>query len=243
MLNALKRFLPFDLTGINVYGINFPSAHEARWLTEQVEHSPDLGWLEEQAFQLFFTPDDTRLGYERHGMIEDGAPLCGAYTQQTFEYWLQEVNTPHGLERTAVPLRKDGKHVIRHFPPPLKIKGEVHCIRPWQFRGLDNFKRNRKQFRRQRVNVLVPYKVLTDLPLDENGQPQVLPSALAHKNYWFEEPERVHVLRCWMYVGVPEYWNDLLDVGFRGFKSVNRHTSKRPWLQEYYDFPKHPLEE
>lgn len=236
IINSLRRHLFPEMQS---YGINFPSAHEARWLTDQVARSPDLGYLEQLEFQLLFCPDDLRLGYSHHSLIEDGAPLCGAYTQETFEYWLQE----NDLERLAIPIRKNGPHTIRYAPPPLKIKGEVHAIRPWQFRGLDDYKRNLQQFRRQRVNVLVPYRVRSDLPLDENGQPQSLPSALAHKNYQFDTPERVYVLRAWMYIGIPEYWNDVLDAGFRGFKSVNRYTSKRGWLKEYYDFPKHRLEE
>jgi len=246
MLNALKRFVAPGLPEIDFYGVNLPSAHEARWLTEQARFSPDLGYLEQYEFQLLFAPSDFRLGYIRHGLIEDGVPLCGAYTQQTYEYWLQEVGLPQGgTERIDIPMRKDGPHVIRYSPPPLKIKGEVHAIRPWQFLGLDTFKRNTLQFRRQRVNVLVPYRVKSDVPLDQDGNPYSIPSALAHKNYQFEAPEKVHVLRAWMYVGMPEYWNDLLDAGFRGFKTVNHHVSrsKRPWLKEYYDFPKHSLEE
>ena len=242
MLNALKRFLSPDLADINAFGVKFPSVQEAKWLTDQTYHSPDLGYLEQFEYQLLFTVDDTRFGYERYGLIEDGKPLTGAYTQDTFEFWMQEHHNADGkLERLPIPIRKDGPHVLRYAPPPLKIKGEVHAIRPGQFRGLDDYKRNRKQFRRQRVNVLVPYTLrVNEVGADKHGIE--VPYQLRGKNHIFETPEKVYVLRAWMYVGIPEYWDHILDAGFRGFKAVNRYQSRRPWLKEYYDFPKHPLE-
>lgn len=243
MFQAMKRFLTPELIDINAFGVKFPSVQEAKFWTDQTFHSQDLGYLEQFEFQLLFTPDDTRLGYSHHSLIEDGVPLAGAYTQDTFAYWVQETAKPDGtVERLPVPIRQEGQPAARYFPPSLKIKGEVHAIRPYQFQALDDYKRNKKVFRRQRVHVLVPYKVLKNdnLALKEfknNEHP------LGGKNNWFADPEKVYVLRAWMYIGVPEFWNDLLDAGFRGFKSVNRYESRRPWLKEYYDFPKHPLEE
>lgn len=234
--SALQRLNPLPELSFN--GISFPSQHEARWLTDQVKHSPDLGYLEQFEFQLYFTPDDTRVGHERHSMIADGAPLCTAYTQDTFSYWVQETQRGDVLERIPIPMRQQGQPSVRYFPPALKIKGEIHAIRPWQFRGLDDHKRNREQFRRQRVNLLVPYReVVWRKDHTSDGQP--LPPALQGKN-GVHGPERVHVIRAWMYVGIPEYWDELFDAGFRGFKTVNHYESRRSWLKEYYDFPRKP---
>lgn len=242
MLSALKRFLSPGLIDVNVFNINFPSVQEAKWLTDQSFHSPDLGYLEQYEFQLLFSPDDTRLGYERHGLIEDGVPLAGAYTQETFSYWVQETALVNGtVERIPIPMRQQGQPAVRYFPPALKIKGEVHAIRPYQFRNLDDYKRNKKQFRRQRVNILVPYKVLRDEGHVLSRKAPAHTHPLSGKNYKFEDPERVFVLRTWMYVGMPEYWDNLFDAGFRGFKTVNHYQSRRDWLKEYYDFPKRPL--
>lgn len=242
MLSALKRFLSPGLIDVNVFNIKFPSVQEAKWLTDQSFHSPDLGYLEQYEFQLLFSPDDTRLGYERHSLIEDGVPLAGAYTQETFSYWVQESARSDGtVDRIPIPMRQHGQPAVRYFPPALKIKGEVHAIRPYQFRGLDDYKRNKKQFRRQRVNVLVPYKVLRDEGHVLSRKAPAYTHPLGGKNYKFEDPEKVYVLRAWMYVGMPDYWDNLFDAGFRGFKTVNHYQSRRDWLKEYYDFPKRPL--
>lgn len=234
MMKALKRFVSFD--DVNAFGVSFPSVHEAKWLSDQSRYTPDLGYLEQFEFQLLFTPDDTRLGYDRYGLISDSVPLGGAYTQDTFSYWVQEIDA----DRIPIPMRQEGQPSIRYFPPALKVKGELHAIRPYQFKGLDDYKRNRQQFRRQRVNVLLPYRVLQPEGQALRGQKNDT-HPLAGKNYQFEVQEKVYVIRAWMYVGVPEYWNNLFDAGFRGFKTVNHYESRRPWLKGYYDFPKKPL--
>lgn len=242
MLQALKRFLFADPSGVSFHGIKFPSVEEARWMTNQVFHSPDLGYLEQAEFQLLFVPDDMRLGYSHHSLIEESVPLAGGYTQNTFAYWVQTTEKPNGdVERIGIPLRQDGPHIVQYFAPPLKIKGEVHAVRSWQFQRTDEYKRNTKQFRRQRMNILVPYRVKSNFPLNPDGTPyKSQPVPLVGKNYQYEAPEKVYVLRCYMYVAMPEYWNNLLDAGFRGIKPVNRYESRRSWLKEYYDFPKVP---
>ena len=239
IMKALRRFVPFS--DVNAFGISFPSVHEARWLTDQSRYSPDLGYLEQSEFQLLFSPDDTRLGYSRYSLIEDSVVLGTAYSQETFSYWMQEVQAKDTVDRIPIPMRQQGTPTIRYFPPALKVKGELHAVRPWQFKGLDDYKRNREQFRRQRVNVLVPYR----MRVDEHGADLhgiEVPAALRGKGHVFDLPEKVYVIRAWMYVGLPDYWDNLFDAGFRGFKTVNHYESKRPWLKGYYDFPKHSLE-
>lgn len=238
LMKALRRFVPFS--DVNAFGVSFPSVHEARWLTDQSRYSPDLGYLEQSEFQLLFSCDDTRVGYERYSLVSDSVTLGTAYTQETFSYWLQEFQTKDGVERIPIPMRQQNAPSIRYFPPALKVKGELIAVRPYQFQGLDDYKRNREQFRRQRVNVLVPYRTR----VDEHGAALhgiEVPEALRGKGHIFDLPEKVHVIRAWMYVGIPGYWDNLFDAGFRGFKTVNYYESRRAWLKEYYDFPKHPL--
>lgn len=235
IMKALRRFgLP--LPELNVYNVKFPTPHEAKWLTDDVSRSPDLGYLEQFEFQLLFSPDETRIGYSQYDLVKESVYLGVGYTQNTYAYWMQDVEGA----RQAIPIRQDGKPMVRWFPPSLKIKGDIHAIQPYQFKNLDDWKRNRSVFRRQRVNILLPYRTVEwRKDHDTNGNP--LPPALQGKN-GVHSPERVHILRCWMYVGIPEYWDQLLDAGFRGFKPVNHYQSRRPWLQEYYDFPKIKLE-
>jgi len=213
--------------------INFPSEHEAHWQTDRMRYSPDYGWLEQFEYQLLFTPDDTKIGHSRHCLIEDSAFVATAYTVPSFNYWYIDADE----DRTPIPmLTYQRKHIIRYFPPPLKIQGEIHAVRPYEFLGLDTYKRNTVQFHRKRVNLIVPYKELMTSDYFSNDD-QPLPMCLRGKKGQMS-PEKVYIIRAWMYIGMPEYWDNLLDGGFRGFKTVNYYESRRPWLKEYYVYRK-----
>lgn len=212
-MNALAR--SFDA----LFGqrINFPDQAEVKWLNDQVKRSPDLGWLEQLEFALLFCPDDTKVGHSRHGLVSEGIHLCTAYTQHPYHFWEQRI----GDERIPIPLRaKQGAKPIdlgdlSQFPQPYKMQGELRIILPFQFRLLDDYKENLVQFQRKRVNVIIPY------------HDKVTP--------W---KEMVHVVRAYMYEGRPEYWDDVIDAGFRGFKPVRTFQSQRQWLKRYYAYPK-----
>ena len=220
-------------------GINFPSTHEARWLCDQVRYSPDLGYLEQKEWQLLFAVEDFKRSHSRYSLIEDSVFVATAYSTRKFNYWVLEA----GDERTPIPMEnfeEKAEQTIRYFPQPLKVKGELHLIRTHQFLGLDTFKMNTVQFRRKRVNVILPYRE-QGIILNQDAEGRELPIALQGKKF-FLSPEKVFVIRAWMYVGNPKYWDHLLDAGWRGFKPVNCYESRRPWLREYYDYPKRSLE-
>src|SRR5216110_2718935 len=82
-------------------GINFPSVHEARWMTERMQYSPDYGWLEQFEFQLLFCPDDTKISHSRHCLIEDSAFVATAYTTNNFNYWYMDA----GEYRIPIPMQ------------------------------------------------------------------------------------------------------------------------------------------
>lgn len=220
--------------------VKLPSVHEARWIVDNCKHTPDLAWLEQHEFQLLFACDDTKQGHSHHCLIEESAFIATAYTTQKYCYWYQQA----GDERIPIPMEApDGVQTVRYFPPPLKVKGELHIVRTPQFKELDNYKRNTVQFRRKRVNVLLPYRKLSKIKnVDENIPIRPLPRALQGNLHTHLSPEAVYVIRAWMYVGKPEFWDNLLDAGYRGFKTVNYYESKRKWLKEYYDYPRQHFE-
>jgi len=219
--------------------INFPSTHEAKWLTDQAMYSPDLGWLEQFEYQWLFAADDTRINHSRHTLVSDCEFGATAYTTQPFNYWVLEA----GDERVPVPMLSKGPSPIRYFPPSLKVRGELLKIRTHQFLGLDTYKRNTVQFKRKRITVLVPYRDGTYVGNTDEYGPMLkpVPRALQGTKHFMLSKEKVYVIRAWMYVAIPEYWDNILDAGWRGFKTVNYYESKRSWLKEYYDFPKQPL--
>lgn len=236
MKNALRMVFP------KLFGTpSLPSDHEVNWLNMSVAHSPDLGYLEQFEFQLLFCPDETQRGFPAHPLIEDSAFLCTAYTQKHFNYWQQRDGLP-------IPMLATNPTLTKLFPPSLKVKGELHAIRPYQFKELDNYKDNRVQFIRKRVSLIVPYREVLDLPEPTepnviDGVVQPLPLALMGKKGVLSPYEKVHIVKAWMYTGNPAYWDDLFDAGYSShiFKAVRTVESRRPWLKEYYTYPKHEI--
>lgn len=231
MLKALKRFIPGSEPFNQTFGLNLPDADEVKWLLNSIKHSPDLGWLEQKEGWLYFATDEMKSGHPRY-KLGSGAVLCTGYTEKLYNFWYQD----EGNDRVPIPMLAQGDHTVRYFPPPLRIQGELQYVPSSSFQQMDDYKRNTLQFRRQRVNILVPYHVESRGDRDEHGKE--LPKPLQGKNHTVKGPERVYVIRAWMYVGRPEYWNDVLDAGFRGFKTVRHVEGRRPWLKGYYTYPK-----
>lgn len=209
---------------------NLPDAKEVAWVSEQVRYTPDNSKLEQYEFQLLFSPDETQRGYPKYNLIEDSVFMCHAFTQKTYNYWQQR-------DGQLIPLEATAPAAVKYFPPSLRIKGELHAIKPYQFRELDRWKQNTVQYTRQRVKLLIPYREVIKSPYrDETGRE--LPKCLQGK-VGVTSPERVHIVRAWMYVGNDNYWDSLLSP--YNFHAVQHHESRRPWLKEYYSYPKREL--
>lgn len=207
--------------------VEFPTHLQCKQLSESVLRSPDLGVLEESEFQLLFCPDRTQRGCSEYSLIEESI-FCGyGFTEENFNYWQQR----DGL---CIPLMATDTRQWQWVPPSLKIKGEIHAVRPHQFRNLDLHKDNLVSFRRERLTFLVPSRPLYRLPeYYENGKP--LPLAIPRQIGVGRET--VGRVEAWMYIGVHDYWDDLLDGGYN-FKPVEHYPDKRPWLKEYYSLPR-----
>lgn len=210
-----KLFNPF----LREEELSFPKDLAAQ-LTASASRSPDLGVLEEAEFQLLFCPDRTMRGCSEYSLIDESAFVCYAWTLNKYQYYQQRDGLP-------IPLKGNRKEIL---VPSLKIKGELHAVRSGAFRELDNYKDNLVSFRRQRIKLLIPHRPLFKLPERyNNGKPIPLMT-----NQFVIGAERIsRPVEAWMYEGVPEYWDDLLDGGFN-FNKVSIYEDKRPWLGQYY---------
>lgn len=221
-MNALAKVFP------KLFGSpTLPDTSEVAWVNEQVRYTPDNSKLEQYEFQLLFSPDETQRGYPKYSLIEDSAFMCHAFTQKTFNYWQQR-------DGQLIPLEATAPAAVKYFPPSLRIKGELHAIRSYQFRELDRWKRNTVQYIRKRVKLLVPYREVIKSPywdLDGRELPKCLQGKVGATG-----PEMIHIVRAWMYVGNDKYWDELITP--YNFHSVQHHESRRPWLKEYYSYPK-----
>lgn len=194
--------------------------------------SPDLYMLEQYKWQLLFVPDEVQRGFPSYDMIAESVFRGHAWTRHPFEFWLKEL----GDDSYPIPMETKNRveAVSRYFPPPAKIKGEVHMIRPYQFAELDKYKLNGVKFFRRRIPLLFPYtQLLLKDNVDERNVP--LPLALRGKK-GTKSPEIIYIMRAWMYIGVPEFWRPLLKLG-SNYSIVKHYESKsRSWARPYYQF-------
>lgn len=218
---AVRMLLPNSKLGYQL-----PDADELRFMKEETRYTPDVAKLEEFEYQLYFACDDTQRGHPKHNLL-DGDYKCPGFTQQSFNYWFPEVP----WDEPSVPMEAEGYlNALKGMPPIAKIKGEIHKVRPSTLISLDIEKQNGIQFLRKKVRIVVPHRALKWVHDVNTIPPDV--EYVADNGLGLTK-ERVCVLRAWMYVGIPEYWDKLLNM--YSFHSVDTYEAKnRRWLKEYY---------
>src|SRR5258705_7834761 len=193
------------------------------------KYTPDIATLELSQFQLVFACDDLMLAGKNYPLIDDcSAKVCRAFTLRGYKFYIHRTD--------GVPVAMAAKQGNNRWDfSCLKIKGEVHSVLSSSMPKLDTHYQNGVQFIRVRTKLLYrssQHGVI--LNHDTQGRP--LPKALlGHKHFLL--PERVDIIEAWMYIGVPGYWNNLLDGGF-AFEPVRIIEPKedRSWLPKNYHY-------
>jgi len=208
-------------------GYNLPDKAWFQWMAEQTKYTPDIAKLEQYAFQLYFACDETQEGQSQYKLIEDGAYVCPAFTQSSFNYW--QPNIP--WEPPIPMLSKEIIKPLPFYPDIAKIKGQVYAIRPKCFLELDKYKLNGVKYQRNRVRLLVPYRSLKFIK-DLSNIPDDI-EFVSPEGHVGRSVEKIVVIRAWMYTGIPEYWDKLISAFDYG--SVQTYQSKnRAWCRTYY---------
>lgn len=224
MLKAAARLL-MPNSGL---GYDLP---EKEWFQfARNHHTPDIAKLEEYEYQLYFACDETQIKHLKHSLIKDGDYQCPAFTQSSFNYWLPEAPF---LPPVAMEAMGYGEYIMPNAPPKAKIKGELHAIRPYQFKELDNYKENGVQFQRTRVKLIVPFRRI-EFVKDRYNLPDWIDSVAEEggKSMGLTK-ESVAIIRAWMYTGVPKFWDKLISA--YDYRSVQAYEAKnRTWCKEYY---------
>lgn len=120
---------------------------------------------------------------------------------------------------------KDGTPVPIEDSKGHRIMGEMVAATPDAFLKLDKLRQNGVQFIRKHVSVLLP-----NCPQDNRMLPQFLGKG------------RVDTWKCWMYVGIPDYWENTAckwEAPWQVFSSVPVFTPKerhQSWLTPYYKY-------
>lgn len=236
--NIIRKVLP-------TYGYE-PVAPEFFYqMQEASKFTPDIAKLEQYPWQLFFAPDELKRDHFMHDKL---APDAGhssfqfpAFTQASYHFW-----DPPEAWNSPVPMKVEGfQNPLPFFPPIAKIKGEVHLIRPQLFHlSLDRYRQNTVEYRRERIRLIVPYREVKFLK-DHNLDPAFgVQEAFARSEYTGSSiktsEEKTCIIRAWMYIGEPQYWDPLIN-GY-DYGHVETFSAKnRRWCQEYYSIRRPPL--
>lgn len=189
--------------------------------------TPDVWKLEQSMYQLVFVPDDLMQGHRHNNLIAEygysgDTPLHpGCFTLERFTYFKKDL----GIESFGIPMEKKFKplgYIGSYNPSPSKIRGELYAILSPAIKTLDIHRQNGLQFRRIRTMIHLPYREV------RFSKEQPIPNIT---------PEFLRTVEAWMYVGVPEYWEDRISNLF-GINEVKKFELDQPkyWLEDYYKF-------
>lgn len=219
--NALRQIAP-------KLAYSLPDAAWLKYAQEETRYTPDVARLEEHGLQLYFACDETQKGHLKYDLVGENTYKCPGFTQKSFNYWDCEI--PFS---PPVPMEATGFHnAMPNYPDIAKIKGQILLIRPEALLKLDEYKENGVQYRREKARILIPYRALNYLH-DVHKLPDDCAQVLSSKLYL--TVEKMHVIRAWMYVGIPEYWDKLISAF--DYRSVQTFEAKnRTWCRTYYQY-------
>lgn len=208
-------------------------------LLAETVYTPDIAQLEARQFTRVFLPDDAQRTHPQYELIrEHSAYVCTGFTSTSFRLYRRKTD---GI---AVAMEDTSQDKVKFFPQgPCKIKGEIHLVQADGILKLDNHRQNGVQFLRKRIPIIFPHRKLKWIRGPEDMH-DVEQSDIRHYEHIPDRrigktKELVSLVRCEMYIGIPEYWNKLIDGGF-AFEEAEIFQPKafRSWLPKYYQFLK-----
>lgn len=195
---------------------------------QQYHRTPDLWYLQQHSRQNIFIPDDMKLGKPNHKLIEGHEPIHpDCYTSDLYTVFNKDLGT-HSF---PLPFEKDVDFEYHGWYKPelARIKGECYSLPSGLFwKVLDIHKDNGVQFLRKRVSIMLPWREIT---FKQGPDAEVWEKIPRISNDCFV------TRRAWMYVAVPQYWNNFIGVSL-GTRAVPIFEPIIPkvWLDKYYIF-------
>lgn len=180
----------------------------------EIRHTPDAPILERRYDQFVFVPNEMMSHQHSHHLLgESRFKIAMGFTESKYTFWKQNA----GEHTTAIPMQDTYKDCSK-----ARIKGEVYLIRSTHIPELDNYHKNGVEFRRELIKVLIPYRRAKNFR----------PRDRAAYEWLVSRVQFMGELTAWMYTGVPDYWNPLLEKGTKlfhqnkqGIKSLTRVNS------------------
>jgi hypothetical protein len=171
--------------------------------------TPDKIQLERREYQPLFVYDNMVKGESEHNLIE-GCYLAtnghgeshtpNIYTKDKYELWMSNANKYPVAFKSEAPgatmatFQKVGQGPVKSA----RIKGRLYKVRSDIMFVLDRHKKNGVEFLREKVDVLVPYRLFNGTVSGFNRL----------------SDEYVEDGKAWMYFGKSEFFEPLLDGGF-----------------------------
>lgn len=197
-------------------GMTVPSAD---WLNAAIKdtlYTPDAVNLERKQAQLFFIYNDLMDRRPRHNIINPHVELlCVGFTKGRYTMW--EKNNGKEVDVVVMDTSDETDSLVYGLDRPgvpCKVRGELYVMRSPGYFALDEHMKNTVQFVRQRVEIDVHYR-------RARGTKGILADSAL-----------MYTVRAWMYVGVPDYWDKILDGGYLSRKAdvyEPRHSDRGPY--------------
>lgn len=222
--------------------VAFADKNEALWeideLTrrekEKEKWTPDHLKLAQYSHQYMFVVDSLKKAQLQHWLIKEAATMkATAFTSDlyvSYDYGLgnqaYNIPIPHEEEKKPKP------YLSYMNAPPSIIAGELFLISDYTvFEKVDRLKANGVKFIRKRVDIQIPYrreKWIKDVSKIPSELIPITPGRAT--TGWY-----THNMKAWMYVGVKDYWEPLIDGGYL-FKPTPLIKPNSEWVEHYYLF-------
>lgn len=218
-------------------GVHRVDGPDLEWMAQSLTVcplTPDVWVLGQYEYQLIFLYGTMQRGHPQHQLVSSlGAFAATTYTDDKFTLWKKRL----GHESYPIALEGSGwKRPAWNEPPRSRVQGELYAIPRAMLYELDKHYQNTLEFERVRVPLVLPYKELYEIVGGTPFQQQIndrlkIPQAKATVS----SEIGVKLVRAWMYIGKPDYWNDQLG---HHFTPVGHYHSRVGWLGDYSAFTK-----
>src|SRR6266853_1978453 len=209
-------------------------------IAKEIEYTPDAPELARCEHHHLFVIDDLQRGRKYHNVLSSGGAtwIATAFTEAQFHCWKRLPDVPTNVkeelspiqvaESLVIPLPKkdqltttewveNNKHHNR-YDHWAKIIGELWKVPSDHFYLLDKFMENGKVFRRRRIALEVPLRMLY-----RNGDSTHIERIISEQG-------------AYMYIGIPEFWEPQIDGGYL-FQPMTIY-SRSSLTRKYYCYTK-----
>lgn len=199
------------------------------WPFKRKYRVPGPGWVDNIREKLSNTPDHWELAKKMRHLVfwyNETSPSAGEAFMSGFTKDGFVLYKKNGSDCFPIPL-----YHKPHHPPTARIAGGLSFLSTDGIISLDKEMKNKVEFNRVRLNIVVPYQQETIQTVFEDGRAV---------NYIRRSNEKHYVYRAWMYVGMREVWENRLDGGYN-FRPVRIHNM--PGMGNFYRWTKEELED